>query len=398
LKENSDKGGWIMARCVTRLMVLLAVVVAIVMAHGSAAATEDCKDGRTRVGDLGIAGMNFKGSMTYNTETGEHQWYFQAEPKVLKVDPKGPSAGKLKRGDVIMAIDGMPITTHKAGQRFGSIAPGDPVTLAVRRKNRVVDVVITARAVCPEDHPMHVESFGMTVAELNLERLSEALESLSRISELDIEIPELPELGELQLPELPEVPTFDLRPRAWFGMSLTCDGCAITQTKKDETLKWSFDKPPKVRSVEPGGPADDAGLEAGDVLTHVDGIKIDSEKGGEKFSSMEPGDTVSWTIRRDGKRQIVRAVAMERPEAEVGESPLRVIYEPRKVVVRPLRFTGFVAGAEVEVRGDDAVKVIDDEETGEIVIVTRGAEIRVRPSAKTPVEKKPAGQSPSKER
>jgi hypothetical protein len=41
----------------------------------------------------------------------------------------------------------------------------------------------------------------------------------------------------------------------------------------------------------------------------------------------------------------------------------------------------------VMVRGDESVRVIEDEETGEILIVTCGAEIRVRDPAKAPAKK-----------
>jgi hypothetical protein len=363
------------------------------MVHNSAAAaseTSDCKDGRSRVGDLGIAGMSFKGSMGYNTETGEHKWHFQAEPKIRKVDPDGPAAGKLKSGDVLVAIDGVPITTHRGGQRFGEIVPGEPVEVSVRRNGRRVNVVITPRAVCPEDSPMHVESFGLSEPELELEKLSETLESLSRIAEIEVpypaELPETPRTGRGVLrPEVPPRP--EIQPRAWFGMGLTCDGCSITRAKKDETLKWSFDKPPKVRSVEPGSPAAEAGIEAGDVLTHVDGIKLDSDKGGERFSSLEPGDTVTWTIKRGGKKQTVRAVAKSHPVETVKIRIPEVVDRVVRFGKSPVRFTGIIAGADVMVRGDESVRVIEDEETGEILIVTCGAEIRVRDPAKAPAKK-----------
>lgn len=401
-----------MLRIMMKSLVISAVFVLIVMAHRSAAGGPgarnlDCKDGRKPVGDLGIAAMSFKGSMSYNAETGEHKWYFQAEPKVREIDPEGPSAGKLQSGDVLVAIDGMAITTNKAGQRFGGIGPGETVSLSVRRKGRVIEAAIIPRAVCPEDHPMRIESFGLgktrrelkearrdlEATDLEFDRISEALESLSRLTE--IEIPWPPEHpGRPEPPRRPEV-----RPRAWFGMRLACDGCTITRTKEDPTPKWRFDKPPRVSDVEPGGPADSAGVLEGDVLTHVDGNRIDREKGGQRFSSIEPGDAVTWTVRRDGEIRTVRMVASERPQEEVeilqhGERARLVdAYGPR---VRLVRFSDTVAGADVEVRGDRSVKVIEDEETGEILILTCGAEIRVRAPSTTqadpakPVKKLPA--------
>ncbi len=387
-----------MGRVVAKSLIFLAALIAVLMIHGSApaiAASEDldCRDGRKPVGDLGIAGMSFKGSMRYDTETGEHEWYFQAEPKIRKVDPKGPASGKLEPGDVVVAIDGMPITTNKAGQRFGNIVPGESVSLSVRRKGRVIDTVITPRAVCPEDHPMHIESFGTTDFEMQLEKLSESLESLSRISEIDVELPDLAELREPDLAKLrqlrvvPEIPRFDFQPRAWFGMGISCDGCTFKKSKKEKSVEWRFDKPPKVQSVEPGGPADQAGLQPGDVLTHVDGVRLDEEKGGKRFSSLEPGEVVTWTIRRDGKEQTVRMTTMDRPQEETEVPPGEDAEGLFETDESPLRFSGTIGGADVEVRSDKSVKVIKDEGTGEIIIRTCDAKIRVRASAKTPAKK-----------
>ncbi|WP_461026256.1 S1C family serine protease, partial [Streptomyces sparsus] len=57
-------------------------------------------------------------------------------------------------------------------------------------------------------------------------------------------------------------------------------------------------------AVVPGGPADEAGLEPGDVITKLDGNRIDS--GPTLISEIwthEPGETVELTYRRDGKQQ-----------------------------------------------------------------------------------------------
>jgi hypothetical protein len=179
-------------------------------------------------------------------------------------------------------------------------------------------------------------------------------------------------------------------------MRLACDGCTITRTKEDPTLKWRFDKPPRVSDVEPGSPADSAGVLEGDVITHVDGIRIDKEKGGQRFSSIEPGDKVTWTVRRGGEERTVRMVALERPQEEVDLRSYKEAQRLAEVYESPVRFSGTVAGADVVVRGDPSVKVIEDEGTGEIVILTCGAEIRVSAPSATqaepakPVKKVPA--------
>ncbi|MEU7239277.1 trypsin-like peptidase domain-containing protein [Streptomyces sparsogenes] len=58
--------------------------------------------------------------------------------------------------------------------------------------------------------------------------------------------------------------------------------------------------------VNPGGPGDKAGIEAGDVITEVDGVRVHS--GQElivKIRSHRPGDRLRLTLRRDGGERTV---------------------------------------------------------------------------------------------
>lgn len=56
--------------------------------------------------------------------------------------------------------------------------------------------------------------------------------------------------------------------------------------------------------VLPGGPADKAGLEPGDVITHIDGRRVsDSDQLVVRIRAKEVGDTVRLTIERDGSER-----------------------------------------------------------------------------------------------
>jgi S1-C subfamily serine protease len=62
-----------------------------------------------------------------------------------------------------------------------------------------------------------------------------------------------------------------------------------------------------VKSVTPGGPADSAGIQPGDLITAVDGTQIhafDELRG--TISAYNPGDTVTVTIERDGQSSQVQ--------------------------------------------------------------------------------------------
>jgi len=55
----------------------------------------------------------------------------------------------------------------------------------------------------------------------------------------------------------------------------------------------------RITQVAPGGPADDAGLVIGDIITAVDGEPVDAETLALTIWGYDPGDTISLTVTRD---------------------------------------------------------------------------------------------------
>jgi hypothetical protein len=381
MKESKMK-----PRVYIKLIVFALVFAALLVTYGTTAAypTEEerhilCADGHEPVGDLGITSMKMKGSVYLDTDAGEHWWHFQAEPKIREIDPDGPSAGILKPGDIIVAIDGLAITTRKAGKRFGNLVPGEPVEITVRRGGRRLDLEIKPLAVCLEEHPLHVhvpEAPDVPAISIKLDELSKKLESLAVI-----DIPDIPDMPDM--PDISHITDLDFRPQAWFGMGISCSDCTINTGKNGESARWQFDNPPKVESVDPGGPADQSGLRKGDVLTHIDGARLDSRKGGQRFSSVEPGETITWKIKRGTQHLTVEMYALEHPEREVRAAPP---VATRHVLVNensPVLFSGILGGTDIEVRGERSIEVTRDEERNVIVIKTGDAVIRLRLVEKT---------------
>jgi putative serine protease PepD len=69
-----------------------------------------------------------------------------------------------------------------------------------------------------------------------------------------------------------------------------------------------------ITQVTSGSPADDAGLEAGDVVTAVDGTSVEtSDDLVSAVSAKQPGDTVTLTVRRDGATRTVDVRLGNRP-------------------------------------------------------------------------------------
>lgn len=261
---------------------------------------------------LGIRGMECKCSYTMNADTDERFWLFQSEPLITGIRRGGPADGKLRSGDSIVGIDGMLIMTRRAGVRFANLEPGEPVELTVRRRGRTI-----TKTIIPEEVPSEegVTAFGLDLPGTETMReLSKAIESLARLSTDSTGEGQWKEaLDALRPLEIPGLLREPPPPIGWLGLGLSFSGSIVSEPSSGEPARWSFDAPPKIHSIESDGPADRAGLKRGDVLTRIDGVRLDTRRGGNRFSSVEPGQAVTWTIRRNGVERTVAMVAEDRP-------------------------------------------------------------------------------------
>ncbi len=85
-----------------------------------------------------------------------------------------------------------------------------------------------------------------------------------------------------------------------------------------EDVKQAFNLPEArgalVQQVEPGKPADKAGIEKGDVIIEIDGRKINTNRELIDYISYLPvGTKVNITLIRNGQRKTVTATTAERP-------------------------------------------------------------------------------------
>jgi hypothetical protein len=149
----------------------------------------------------------------------------------------------------------------------------------------------------------------------------------------------------------------------------------------------------------------------GDKLTQIDGVSVLSEDGGRLFGAVKPGQTVRWTFERDGDTKVAKVTAQPRPGAageyarsleslrrelrdlerqgadademrrrigEMNEALRASAMTPRPSGSPRLRWSGSVGDADVIVRGLANVQVTTDENTGEIVITTSDATVRIK--------------------
>lgn len=75
----------------------------------------------------------------------EHR--FTTEPRIAQLRP--PAADILERGDVIVSVDGEPITTREGGRRLARPQAGVATALGIRRRGRTFEVRIIPEPGCP---------------------------------------------------------------------------------------------------------------------------------------------------------------------------------------------------------------------------------------------------------
>ena len=73
--------------------------------------------------------------------------------------------------------------------------------------------------------------------------------------------------------------------------------------------------------MDPGSPADRAGVKKGDVLVEIDGMPITSRDAGHWFGTVQPGEKMRWTYERGGKKHQAVLTVEEHPDAEFDIQP-----------------------------------------------------------------------------
>ncbi|WP_255872966.1 S1C family serine protease [Microbulbifer elongatus] len=75
-----------------------------------------------------------------------------------------------------------------------------------------------------------------------------------------------------------------------------------------------------ITAIYKSGPAHQAGLQPGDVITHINATPInDGKHGNAAMATLRPGEVVTITYIRDGETLATQATVSERPQAEDGQ-------------------------------------------------------------------------------
>ena len=176
-------------------------------------------------------------------------------------------------------------------------------------------------------------------------------------------------------------------PTGHLGIGFSCTECGTQTDEETGEEVWFFTGPLEITAVTAEGPADEAGVQRGDLLKAINGNLLDTDEGGLAFTRIEPGERVSLTlVKRNGSEVDVALVPVERGTGfmtgRVAESrraapatppdparrstvvsrarpavpDRRAVPEPDAPVAAPegmpLRYSDVFEGVEVEVRGE----------------------------------------------
>lgn len=359
--------------------------------------TPDCADGAAPIGWLGIVSLSTADVHIARFGDGPPEVWFRREPSVSSLASDGPADGKILPGDTIVSIDGRLITTRDAGRSLVRPEPEEPLRLTVRRGERLIEFDVTPVARCPEDVPPMIAPPPVPVAPTAPTPPTPRVAPTPRtpitprtprvaptprtpITPRVAPVPAVPGVPAAPAapaaPAVPAVPGAPAppappRPVGWLGLAFDCSDCVLSP---DGTTL--FRSPPKLYSVEPASPAARAGLEQGDVITHVNRLAVTSPEGSKRFTAaLAPGQHIQLRYARGGETGEVTLIADRRPGT-------------REAPPRHLRYSGEVGGTEVEVWGNDAVDVTSDAD--ELLIQTTDALVRLRP-AERPRPSSPPG-------
>ena len=375
---------------------------ALALAAAVPASGQRCEG--VRVVDYGFDRLACVDCSFHSDERGGRQlMQFEGEPTLGEIREGGPGEGRLREGDVLVAVDGQLITTAAGSRRFSTARPGERVNLSVRRGGRVQVVSVVAQERClptppppprpPRTPPVApVPPVPPTAGAPPAPPRPSAAPRPERpphmprpsgtpapppVPPRPARPPVPPQPGQ-PVPPTPPVPPVpptppEVLPEGWFGFGIQCSNCRIHRQPDGDT-RFEFRSLPRIVNVESGTPAARAGLRREDVLTHVDGISLTTPRGWQRVSDIRPGQQVSWTVSRGGRSHAVTMRALQRPDVHPGAAAPT----PPPAVANALRYSGRVGTSNVEVRGAPVI-VTRDPRTGETIIRSADLTVRIRP-------------------
>jgi hypothetical protein len=260
-------------------------------------------------------------------------WYFREAPVIYNVDTGSPAynAG-IRRGDVLLRVDGKDITTAAAGARLGQVKVGEKLNLTYRRGSKVADATLRVA-----QSPLALRA--STVNGVEAEQILKSTMALRAST------------------------TTEARLREMLTQNDAAKAKQEAAVRELETVLWSN-----------GG----AGSENARAV--LGKLRAAQES---QLKNQERALTEMLRNEEEGARRLnLLEQQMKHASRTVRPSVIEVtgdsIAFARTAVGRDqkLRYSGSVAGADVEVRGPGSVSVQGDGD--DLVIITADAIIRIK--------------------
>ncbi len=415
-------GSSICTRITAQVIVLTGLLMAATAADGQVkTAATTCPADQRLEAKLGFESFDCDGcKLRRDPETGMAYLEFTKPPVVRGVG----TTGSLRDGDQLTHVDGTSILSSLGAKKLATLQRGVEARFTIRRNNAALQVALTPEYVCKAQPSEFGPTVGMPSLTGNFK--GDSLRYSYTPSQFTFEqkgdsvlsrwIANAPVLNSFQAfkwndslalrgyvtgfkgftadsivwPATNSVysgqawtPSFynfsfgDAQPQGWFGFALGCDSCTYrsseapyyTTRNRGLVSQWRFSAAPRIVSVDTASPAERAGLRVGDLLTAIDGIPIASTAGGERFSAVQPGDTVQVRYTRGTTNSVVRLLAAQRPTFKS--------YSVRAADL-VLRMPGQSGENTIEIRGD-SITVTEDPKTGERTITGTNMTIVMRP-------------------
>lgn len=291
------------------------IMVGAVMTLTSPAAAQTCESGRSPHPHLGVRIFHCRGGsclvagavattearrrgglgqevrypdvLTAAKRRHPRAFYFTVEPYLWGIDRNGPAAGRVEEGDVLVAVEGDPITSAAGSRHLTRMEAGRPLDLALRRDGRLVEKTVVPVSTCarytasagPSERPHSMEvrtnAYERTVAN---RAAADGQRSTTTSTTLEV----------------------------------VFVGSKETQVDSTGEVAWRFLEPPTVVRADEGGPGHRAGLRVGDRVTAVDGIPVTRSEGSAALVTAGHGRSTSVTVQRGAEDRTIDIVVAER--------------------------------------------------------------------------------------
>ncbi|MCP4545134.1 MAG: PDZ domain-containing protein [bacterium] len=324
------------------LRAILCLLACLVALPGALYASEE--------GYLGIRLEGGSGHIGQMDGSDEEIFIFDSPPSVGDVDPDGPAGNLLEVGDLILKVNGHDITSMKSLPALYHCRAGDVLRLVVERAGRKVRIPrIRIPAKTGE------EGYFRKHDVIDLSSVGSSSSLSSSTSSLFVR-----DSGELEGADM------------WLGMGLSIKG-TVWSLETDKRMNYDFDDPPGIYGVDLNGPADRAGLRRGDILTHIEGKRLNTHAGSELFTMIVVGEPVTFRYERDG----VSGEATLVPERSRSGNTRVIDLRTADAGEQHLRYAGSLGDTDIEVRGVGEVEVTVDKGSNEIIIITSDFTVRL---------------------